>query len=240
MYRLLLEWHTRWHWIGAIRLHEPDVVLWEWIVLGSRECRVGSGRGDHARLPERLGSTRYDRSSCLTLHRDSFVHHAIQPLAAMLCMRSDITLRPGEVRTLRFGYGYMPAGKTMMGMLEKYVDGSPSLQTARAWQASATRIKFPRAMHGNATTKALARIVEREVVWRSCALSSSSVYHDYYQRHVIPQGSEYLYLSGADGAPRDQALFAAASAYTNPQVRSRESRLSVHSLIGSFVVFSGV
>lgn len=30
-------------------------------------------------------------------------------------------------------------------------------------------------------------------------MQSSSLYHEYFNNHVIPQGSEYLYLSGADG-----------------------------------------
>ena len=42
-------------------------------------------------------------------------------------------------------------------------------------------------------------VVMRELKWRSCQLQSSSVFHSYYNKLVIPQGSEYLYLSGGDG-----------------------------------------
>lgn len=46
------------------------------------------------------------------------------------------------------------------------------------------------------------KAIEREVIWRTISIQGSSLYHEYFDNHVIPQGSEYLYLSGADGGKR--------------------------------------
>jgi hypothetical protein len=58
--------------------------------------------------------------------------------------------------------------------------------------------------------------LQREIAWHSYNLLSATVYLAYYDLHVVPQGSAYLYLHGADGAPRDQALFTLPLVYLRP------------------------
>ena len=43
--------------------------------------------------------------------------------------------------------------------------------------------------------------------------------------HLVPQGSAYLYLHGADGAPRDQSLFAIPLTYLRPDLARDTLRL---------------
>ncbi|MCA9637994.1 MAG: hypothetical protein KC420_18325, partial [Myxococcales bacterium] len=52
-----------------------------------------------------------------------------------------------------------------------------------------------------------------------------SAYNAYYDARYTPQGSAYLYLHGADGAPRDQALFSTALAYVDPALARGNLRL---------------
>jgi hypothetical protein len=125
---------------------------------------------------------------------------------AALVMRSDLHLEPGVPRTLRFAYGYLPPGVDL-GVLDRYrgpgVD--PWLESAGQWQAAVAGV----AVSGMPD-------LTGEAVWRSAQLLGSSVYLEYYGLHVIPQGSAYLYLSGGDGAPRDQALFTVPAVYLDP------------------------
>jgi hypothetical protein len=112
---------------------------------------------------------------------------------ALLAMRSDLSLAPGEARTLRFAYGYLPQDADLE-MLDAYRDPESDLLAAAlaAWKQRLAYVSIP----GHPD-------LERKALWRSHQLRASSVYLEYYGRHVIPQGSTYLYLHGADGVPRD-------------------------------------
>jgi hypothetical protein len=68
------------------------------------------------------------------------------------------------------------------------------------WKNSTASVQLPDSFPN-------AEAFERELVWRSANLLASSTFRDYFQQYVIAQGSAYLYLHGADGAPRDQVYF---------------------------------
>ncbi|HUT51907.1 MAG TPA: hypothetical protein VM658_00815 [bacterium] len=65
------------------------------------------------------------------------------------------------------------------------------------------------------------KFVGRELVWDYYYFLSSSLYDAYYQEYFIPQGSNYLYFSGGNGATRDYAAFAMTLAYYKPE-RARD------------------
>ncbi|MBE2271746.1 MAG: hypothetical protein IAE80_26170, partial [Anaerolinea sp.] len=65
----------------------------------------------------------------------------------------------------------------------------------------------------------------REMAWHSYYLDSATLYNDYYKTHLTPQGSAYLYIHGADGAPRDQALFTVPLVYMQPDLARGNLRL---------------
>ncbi len=125
---------------------------------------------------------------------------------ACLVMRSDLTLAGGESKTLRFAYGYLPRGKSLDGVLGQVPAGAFADSLAR-WKKRLVYADIP----GRP-------LFHREAAWRTHLLLSHSGMSDYFGTHYTAQGSAYLYLHGADGAPRDQALFAAALAYVDPQL----------------------
>ncbi len=133
----------------------------------------------------------------------------------LFVMRSDLVLAPGEKRTLRFVYGY-----------------------ARSGEAYPTDVRFqapswdPRAEYTTWLRKHLlyfasedAPELQRELAWHAYQIEASVGYRDYWQGHVVPQGSAYLYLHGADGAARDLGLFALPLVYTDPELAREELRL---------------
>src|SRR5205085_9672207 len=71
--------------------------------------------------------------------------------------------------------------------------------------------------------------LKREMAWHAYYLLSATVYNAYYDTHLIPQGSAYLYVHGADGVPRDQSLFTIPLVYIRPDL-ARETLKLIMSL----------
>jgi len=141
----------------------------------------------------------------------------------MLALRSDLRLSARAKRTLRFAYGYVPStpGSPSPQRPEKLVSMLDAYRGGNGLAESLTRLR-PQLVYAYAPTLPL---LHRETAWRSQLLLGHTVYNTYYQEHYTPQGSAYLYLHGADGVPRDQALFALSLAYVDPALAKGNLRL---------------
>ncbi|MEZ4443134.1 MAG: hypothetical protein R3B72_28830 [Polyangiaceae bacterium] len=133
-----------------------------------------------------------------------------QPL--VLVMKSRITLGAGERRHLRFGYGYA----RNEAPFSPVVEAGRLVEDVREAQANDLKPKLfyfaaPRdpALH-------------REMAWHSYQVETSIGHRDYWDTPVVPQGSAYLYLHGADGAARDLGLFAVPLVYTDAALARAE------------------
>ncbi|MCC6648871.1 MAG: hypothetical protein IT374_25310 [Polyangiaceae bacterium] len=144
----------------------------------------------------------------------------------MLVMRSDLTLAPGEQRTLRFAYGYARWGE------EPVVDPAWAEADLRAEYAEKLRPKLFYFATQNDP------FLHRELAWHTYQVEASVGRRDYWQTRVVPQGSAYLYLHGADGAARDLGLFALPLAYTNPALARDELLLNMGVAFGADRRFS--
>lgn len=127
-----------------------------------------------------------------------------QPFAFVLA--SDVTLAAGASKTLRFAYGYSPMGTP------------PSVDARLRDPAVDLRKEATDAIRDRLVYFASDREpwLQREMAWHAATLASSVCYREYWGRHVVPQGSAYLWLHGADGAARDQALFSLPLTWTDP------------------------
>lgn len=137
----------------------------------------------------------------------------LEPMPYCMVLRRDITLNPGEEQTLRYAYGaaFPDARKTMLAELNKddtFVEKQENWKTDLAYFYTG---EDP--------------VLHREMAWHSYNLLSASVYNAYHKVHLIPQGSAYLFLHGADGAPRDQALFSLPLTYIHPELAKDVLRL---------------
>ncbi|MBX3190789.1 MAG: hypothetical protein KF819_27575 [Labilithrix sp.] len=121
-------------------------------------------------------------------------------------MRSDLVLQPGEKKTLRFAYGYAPMGATWPELHDRRVD-------VREHLLSFATERDP--------------FLHRELAWHASQIEASVGHRDYWGRRVVPQGSAYLYLHGADGALRDTALFALPLVYTHPSLAKEQLSLAM-------------
>jgi hypothetical protein len=124
-----------------------------------------------------------------------------------MVLRRDLTLAGNTSQTLRFAYG--------TDRLSDPAQQTHTLDAVRAHFAGSS-LYFSTGQDAALT---------REMAWHAYYLNSATVYNEYYATHLTPQGSAYLYLHGADGAPRDQALFALPLVYLRPDLARANLRL---------------
>lgn len=136
------------------------------------------------------------------------------PMPYCLVMRRDLNLQPGERKSLRYAYGTSRPNGTL-GFLDKFRQQSDLFnQTLASWKDNLAYFYTGEDP-----------VLQREMAWHAYNLLSATVYVDFYKAHIVPQGSAYLYLHGADGAPRDQALFALPGTYLDPSLARDMLRL---------------
>ncbi len=136
-----------------------------------------------------------------------------------MVLRHDLHLEPGAKIRLRYAYGAARPDESL-GFLKAYRQGDWLKQTLEAWKKQLAYFTTGRDL-----------TLQREMAWHSYSLLSSTLYSEYYAggTHYIPQGSAYLYLHGADGVPRDQALFTLPLVYVCPAL-ARETLCLLMSL----------
>lgn len=135
----------------------------------------------------------------------------------MLGVRSDVTLAPGASVTLRYAYGYAPMGAPFT------VPAAAADATHDVVRDQAAAVR-PHLLHF-ATEEA--PVLHRELAWHAAQLQASVGWRDYWQTRVVPQGSAYLYLHGADGAARDLSLFAVPLTWIDPALARDELALNM-------------
>jgi hypothetical protein len=131
-----------------------------------------------------------------------------------MVLRHDVHLQPGERCRLRYAYGIVQPGETL-----SFLD--PYRQPSEPAQNTVTRWKDDLVYFSTGEDP----VLHREMAWHTYNLLSATVYNAFHKTYLVPQGSSYLYLHGADGAPRDQALFVLPLTYINPELARDMLRL---------------
>lgn len=129
-------------------------------------------------------------------------------------MRTPMDLGAHEMRTLRFAYGYAPSGEPFA------VDPTWGARDLRREEAEHQR------KHLLYFASERDPALHREMAWHASQIEVSVARRDYWGRRVVPQGSAYLYLHGADGALRDLGLFAVPLVYTDAALAREELLLA--------------
>jgi cellobiose phosphorylase len=135
-----------------------------------------------------------------------------QPRAFVV--QTNLTLVAHEKKSLRFAYGYAPHGEPFA------IDPSWATRDLRK------EIVDDQRAHSMSFASDRDPVLHREMAWHASQLESSVGWRAYWGRHVVPQGSAYLFLHGADGALRDLALFAVPLVYTHRSLAKEELLLA--------------
>lgn len=137
----------------------------------------------------------------------------------MLAIRSDMVLPAHGKQGLRFGFGFAPIGGPFV-VQDEWHDPKCDMRIDARETLKSHMMYFATGNDGAGVSAAGA--LHRELAWHSQQLEASVAQRDYWKGAVVPQGSAYLYLHGADGAPRDLALFALPLVYTHPELAQSE------------------
>lgn len=134
------------------------------------------------------------------------------PMPYCLVLRRDVHLNPGARCTLRYAYGRTNESLDFLNPFRQAEN--LFIQTLDAWKDNLVYFSTRQDP-----------VLQREMAWHAYNLASATVYSDFYKTHIVPQGSAYLFLHGADGAPRDQALYTLPMTYLNPKIAQDMLRL---------------
>lgn len=133
----------------------------------------------------------------------------------LFVIKSTFELAPGERRRLRYAYGYA-RHEEAIELAPEWSDPGYDARAAQIADLSPRLLYFATDEHP---------FLHRELAWHASQMQASVGWRDYWQGPVVPQGSAYLYLHGADGAARDLGLFAVPLVYTDPELARAELRL---------------
>ena len=134
-----------------------------------------------------------------------------------LVMKHRVELAPWGQARLRFAVGFAPMGEAWTvpaSWREPERDlGAETLAWLgeRSFTFATEREPFLR----------------RELAWHAAQLEQSVGRRSYWGRRVVPQGSAYRYLHGADGAARDLSLFALPLVYVEPELAKDELAMNM-------------
>lgn len=138
------------------------------------------------------------------------------PMPHCLVLRHDRSVNAHQSITLRFAYGALRTEQDAVALADyRALDSGAALSDH--WRSQLAY--FTTGQHP---------VLQREAAWHAYSLLASTVYSDYYGVHLVPQGSAYLYLHGADGAPRDQGLFVLPLTYLRPALARETLQLIMH------------
>lgn len=151
--------------------------------------------------------------------RSAFVNSVPSPDESMpycLVLRHDIELQPGAKVDLRYAFGAARPDDNLAFLGQH--NGNTLAKSMAVWKN--------RLAYFNAANEP---VLQREMAWHAHNLLAATLRYDYYNAHMTPQGSAYLYLHGADGAPRDQSLCILPLTYLRPEL-AREELIQLMSL----------
>jgi hypothetical protein len=153
------------------------------------------------------GGIGIDRSPGMTRRLNNDLN-ASGPESALFLER-ELTLSPGESRTMYFLYGYLPEGFDLEILTAKYTQGTSSVwaRSCSQWKESGLRLRTESEPW-----------VERETTWSSYYLRSAITYDSFFTEHIISQGAPYQYIAGIQAAPRDPLQHAFPFIFSDPKI----------------------
>jgi hypothetical protein len=137
----------------------------------------------------------------------------------MFVIRSDIQLPPHSKQGLRFGYGYAPITQSFQ-VEDEWHNPACDMRIEARTKIESHLVYFASSNDGPGASAAGA--LHREITWHAGRIEASVTQRDYWGKNIVPQGSAYLYLHGADGAARDLALFSVPLVYSDPPLARSE------------------
>jgi len=129
--------------------------------------------------------------------------------ADALIIERELTLGPGEEKTIYFVYGYQEKGVDVVQLISKYRTSKEDQlsETVSAWQRNRISFKVENEPW-----------VDRELLWHHYYLRSNLTFDDFFKNKILSQGHVYQYVFGFQGAARDPLQHALPFIYSEPEI----------------------
>ncbi|MDF1538978.1 MAG: hypothetical protein P1Q69_08745, partial [Candidatus Thorarchaeota archaeon] len=124
-----------------------------------------------------------------------------------LLLERKVQLKPGEIKTLYFAFGYTTEGYTLESLSQKYEAAPSDLLSNSSNQWKHRRIELDVGDE---------KWVDRELLWHNYYLRSNLTYDSFFKEHILSQGHVYQYIIGFQGAARDPLQHALPFMYSEP------------------------
>jgi hypothetical protein len=133
-----------------------------------------------------------------------------------LCLGVRVTLKPGEKKTLAFLFGYENEA-AIPTLVDNYIQTTQSTteplpmlrENSRKWAENVIEFSCGDKKHS---------WLGRETKWNSYYLRSATLFDEYFQNHLLPQGGAYNYLQGLQGVTRDFMMYTIPMIYIDPSL----------------------
>jgi hypothetical protein len=157
-------------------------------------------------------------------HEEPFRNKLTAKDKPCMCLGVDVPLKPKERKKFTFLLGYADELQIPI-IIDAYRSQMPSTIPTVLPYGEAT---FPSVKANSDMWKK--NVIEfstsdkeydwigREAMWHSYYMRSATLYDEYFENHLLPQGGAYNYLMGLQGAPRDFMLFSIPMIYTEPNL----------------------
>jgi hypothetical protein len=167
-----------------------------------------------------------DNQGRLSPHEEPLLHRVTIKEIPCLSLSLKVSLEPKESKKLTFLFGYADNDE----ISELIGDYQSQLSTATRFASVASSKPSPFPLLRRTAEEWKRNVVNfhvddkredwvgREAQWNSYYLRSATLYDEYFENHLLPQGGAYNYLQGLQGAPRDFMLYAIAMVYVEPQL----------------------
>ncbi len=126
-----------------------------------------------------------------------------------LLLERTLRLAPQESRTVRFLYGYLPAGFTLEILIAKHEKAADTAlaESCRTWKQKGMRFDVPNEPW-----------IKRESTWNHYYLRSSQTFDDFFGEHILNQNGFYQYTMGFQGAARDPLQHSLPFLFSDPEI----------------------
>ncbi len=123
-----------------------------------------------------------------------------------LCLGVKLTIprKSSFTTTFLFGYAEKKEIPKIVSKYEEEIRKQPLSEGLRGWKKNIVEFKGGEDW------------VSREAAWHSYYFKSATLYDEYFENHLLPQGGAYVYLQGLHGGPRDFSLYAVPMTYLDP------------------------
>ena len=130
-----------------------------------------------------------------------------------IVLQRKVSLAPGQTVTVPLIYGY--EASTQTDDSAESVIGRYRGRDLRALFAEQSRLCKAESMHFKVESSPE---VEREVAWDYGAPPAAFSYDDFFEGHILTQGTAYTYVNGFNSAARDPLQHALPFIFTRPEL----------------------